>query len=372
MFFFVFLTAFLLPNVYLFFRIRSLLDSRRQRAIAVAMHVLVVLAFMVTEVLSHIVSPGRLRPLMIISYDSLPFLLYVFLIVLVFDFALGLNRFLKIVPQDTLRLPGARRTRLLLIICVPAAVVLGGSWRFSQITINHYQVQVPRKASPLGHLRIALASDFHLKELTDPDFMGQFVEKVNSTNADLLLIPGDILEGDRQDGQVDEFESGFRKIRTRYGTYVTLGNHEFYGRRTRTDFFEKSSMVVLRDTVLIIGNAFALIGRQDAHFDRRKPIAELMRAAPDSLPTIVLDQRPTEMYQVSATGADILVSGHTHDGQLFPINLITGQIYGLSWGYRLIGKTNVFVTSGVQLWGPPVRTAGDSEIMLIDVDLVSG
>ena len=90
--------------------------------------------------------------------------------------------------------------------------------------------------------------------------------------------------------------------------------------------------------------------------------------APRNVPVIVMDHRPTEIQQVSAAGADILVSGHTHDGQLFPLNLITNSVYDLSWGYARVGNTDVFVTSGIQLWGPPVRTAGDAEIMLIDVD----
>ena len=92
-----------------------------------------------------------------------------------------------------------------------------------------------------------------------------------------------------------------------------------------------------------------------------------MKYANDSLPLILIDHRPTEIDQVSRTTADVQLSGHTHNGQLFPLNLITKKIYRLSWGHRKIGNTHFFVTSGIRLWGPPVRTTGKSEIMIIDI-----
>jgi predicted MPP superfamily phosphohydrolase len=73
---------------------------------------------------------------------------------------------------------------------------------------------------------------------------------------------------------------------------------------------------------------------------------------------------------VSKTRADVQLSGHTHNGQLFPINLITGKVYELSWGYMKKGNTNFFVTSGIRLWGPPVRTTGKSEIVVINITFV--
>jgi len=63
----------------------------------------------------------------------------------------------------------------------------------------------------------------------------------------------------------------------------------------------------------------------------------------------------------------VQLSGHTHNGQLFPINYIIKSMYDLSWGYMKKGNTHFFVTSGLQLWGPPVRTAGKAEIMVINI-----
>jgi hypothetical protein len=94
----------------------------------------------------------------------------------------------------------------------------------------------------------------------------------------------------------------------------------------------------------------------------------MMRLVNDSLPVILVDHRPTEIDQVSKTTVDIQLSGHTHNGQMFPLNLILRSMYQLTWGYEKVGNTHFFVTSGIRLWGPPVRTVGKSEIMVIEVD----
>jgi predicted MPP superfamily phosphohydrolase len=127
-------------------------------------------------------------------------------------------------------------------------------------------------------------------------------------------------------------------------------------------------MTVLSDTVVVIAGSFNLAGRNDSHMRTRKEIGMLLESTADSLPVILIDHRPTEIDKVSKTSVDVQLSGHTHNGQLFPINLITRKVYELSWGYRKIGNTHFFVTSGIRLWGPPVRTTGKSEIMVIDIN----
>jgi predicted MPP superfamily phosphohydrolase len=126
-------------------------------------------------------------------------------------------------------------------------------------------------------------------------------------------------------------------------------------------------MKILCDSIVVIDSSFSLAGRYDSHFRARKSVDELLKPARDNLPVIIIDHRPTEIDQVSRSKADVQLSGHTHNGQLFPINLITKKVYELSWGHRKIGNTDFFVTSGISLWGPHVRTAGKSEIMIIDI-----
>ena len=159
-------------------------------------------------------------------------------------------------------------------------------------------------------------------------------------------------------------------IKTGYGVYGVLGNHEHYAGQEKGDFFDRAGIMILSDTNLIVNSEFNLAGRNDRHIRTRKPIGTILKFVTDSLPVIMIDHRPTEIDSISKTQVDVQFSGHTHNGQLFPINLITGKVYILSYGYRKIRNTHFFVTSGIQLWGPPVRTTGKSEIMVIDINFI--
>jgi hypothetical protein len=201
--------------------------------------------------------------------------------------------------------------------------------------------------------------------------MDRFVEKVNAVNPDIVLIGGDVLEGNRQGERRGEFEAQFRRLKSKYGVYGVLGNHDLMGVGSDT-FFDRAGIRLLQDTVVRVEDAFYLVGRNDGRWGNRKSIHELMERCDGSLPVIVLEHRPTDLEQVSRSGVELLLAGHTHNGQLFPVNVIAMRQYEVSWGYKLQDRTHVFVTSGVQVWGPPVRTAGVSEIMVINVTFGNG
>lgn len=354
---------------YMYFRILFLFGTKRQRFFFTLAYILLIATFPATESLSHSTGWAWTESLLPYGYLCLPFLLYLFLLVLFLDILRGINRIAHLVSAGFMRSRTVRLTNLALLIVVPGAVVLGGKLWNAHMQVNEYSIDIPRQSSPLTHLTIAVASDFHLREFTDAGLLPEFAQRINEAKADVLLLPGDILEGDRQNGRSEEFTRQFRKISTTYGIFASMGNHESHGLDDKLKFFEQSGIAVLRDTVVRIDSAFWLAGRNDSRMRGRKSIAELLGTIPRSLPVIVLDHKPTDLDSIRASGADVVVSGHTHHGQLWPLNFITDRIYPLSWGHHLFGKTHAFVTSGLQVWGPPVRTAGESEIVLINVRL---
>ena len=245
--------------------------------------------------------------------------------------------------------------------------MIAGIINFNTIRTSEYRISVPARSSEISRLRITFVSDFHLGETTPVRFVEKFVRKIETINPDIMLYGGDIAEGGKEDEKMKKFETLLSSIRTTYGSYGVLGNHEHYASQDKGTFFSKAGIEILRDTLLVIDNSFTLAGRNDSHVRNRKSVGEITKNAPDSLPVILLDHRPTEIERVSKTNADIQISGHTHKGQLFPINLITNKVYLLHYGYRKFGNTHFFVSSGIRLWGPPVRTTGKSEILVIDV-----
>ncbi|MHB8093668.1 MAG: metallophosphoesterase [Candidatus Aminicenantales bacterium] len=357
--------------VYSYIRVLKLFSRTITRVLFTAGFVLIVSGYPIAETLSHRGAAGWTKSVMIAGYDALPLLLYLILTVVLSDLAIGAARLLRLLSRETVRRPHFRRARLAAALILPTLVVAAGIANYRHLRVREFTVEIPRRSSSLGELTIAFASDFHLGVITEDAFMKKFVAAVNAAAPDIVLIGGDILEGHGRDGDTDKFEAPFRQLRPKYGVYAVPGNHEGHG-GGGTAFFERAGIRLLEDTVVKIDDAVYLAGRNDARSRNRKPVAELLRDTPGDLPVIILDHRPTDLENAARAGADIQLSGHTHHGQLFPINWITDREYEVSWGYLRKNRTHIFVTSGVQLWGPPVRTAGFSEILLLRVKFGDG
>ena len=352
--------------VYAFLRVLWLIKAKALRVLCGAFFVLLVAAFPAAETLSHRGTGGWLKGVMIIGYDALPLLMYIVLTVVLADLAITGARLFRLASKEAVSAPGFRRLRLAVMLIVPVLVVIAGIVNFHWLRTREYTVDVPRRSSSLRDLTIAFASDFHLGPITESGFMSRFVAIVEAANPDIVLIGGDILEGDRRNEDTSGFEAQFRRLHPKYGVYAVPGNHEGHGGGGK-DFFDGSGIRLLEDAVVRIDDAFYLAGRNDARSRNRKSAADLLKDTPGDLPLILLDHRPTDLEAISRAGADIQLSGHTHHGQLFPVNWITSRQYELSWGHIKKNRTHVFVTSGIQLWGPPVRTVGSSEILIIHV-----
>jgi predicted MPP superfamily phosphohydrolase len=363
----ILILAYTIPNIYLILRIMHLFIAKEFRLRFVIIYFVIAMVYPASNLLPEGVA-DTLRLSFIAGY-LLPFCLYLFLFTLVFDILLLVNRLIKIIPTEKLKDHRFRKNSFLSILFLSFCVLIGGIINFNTIRISAYHIEIPKKSSAIKHLKIAFAADFHLQERTGIHFVERFAEKIREIEPDLLIFGGDIVEGDSNDGNIQEYETILRRIRTRWGVYAVLGNHEYYAGQDKGNFFDKAGMKVLCDTIVIIDSSFTLAGRYDSHFSGRKTVSDLLGSSPDSLPLILADHRPTEIDEVSFSNADIQLSGHTHNGQLFPINLITRKVYQLSWGHMKKRNTHFFVSSGIRLWGPPVRTTGKSEIMVIDIDL---
>jgi predicted MPP superfamily phosphohydrolase len=361
--------TYIVPNIYLFIRIWQLFISKDQRIYYILIYLLLFLIYPVSNLLNEDGTALGARVLTSIADYLLPFFLYLFLFMLLLDLLLLINLPFRIIPREGIKSRSFRSYGLLAIVCCSLAVVIAGIINFNTIRTTEYQITIPGKLSGISHLRIAFVSDFHLQENTDIQFVEKFASKIDKIKPDLMLFGGDIVDDDRTSEKMAYFESIFSSIKAKYGLYGVLGNHEHYTGHDKGSFFSNSGIEILRDSVIIFGNSFVLAGRNDSHTRTRKSVAEIMGTIPDSLPVILLDHRPSEIDQISRFPADVVLSGHTHNGQLFPINLITRRVYEHSYGYMKKGETHFFVSSGIRLWGPPVRTTGKSEIIVIDISL---
>ncbi|MCK9305181.1 MAG: metallophosphoesterase, partial [Bacteroidales bacterium] len=150
------------------------------------------------------------------------------------------------------------------------------------------------------------------------------------------------------------------------------GNHEFYGgeKQEIIEFLRSAGITVLADsTVLTAGGKVIIAGRDDRTNKDRMPLDILLSKVDRNKPVILMDHQPVNLNEVESAGIDISVSGHTHNGQFWPGNLIVKWMYDHGYGYMKKSRTHFIVSSGLGLWGPKYRIGTVSEIVSVKLKL---
>ena len=151
------------------------------------------------------------------------------------------------------------------------------------------------------------------------------------------------------------------------GVYVIFGNHEYYGEGDHliADFYRKSNIKLLRDSCVQVNDDLYLAGRDDKHNPNRKELKDLLSTTANK-PVIVLDHQPYHLEDAANNNVDLQISGHTHNGQFFPANLVVKSMFELGYGYLRKGNTHFYVSSGLGLWGPQYRLGSRSEMVVVN------
>ena len=123
---------------------------------------------------------------------------------------------------------------------------------------------------------------------------------------------------------------------------------------------------MLKDSLVTLPNGVQIIGRDDASNGSRLKANDWAVLVNLSKPIILLDHQPTHLKDALHIKADLQISGHTHNGQFIPFKYLTNYLFELSYGYKKNGATHYYVTSGIALWGPPIRIGSQSEIALFE------
>ena len=222
-------------------------------------------------------------------------------------------------------------------------------------------------------LRIAVASDLHLGRLFGNKAIERLQTLLSKHQADTLLMPGDIMDDNTKAFAKYNMVEDLAKIVTSlpYGIYATLGNHDLYGHEQPiSQALEDAGVQLLNDEVMHLnhhGDVIWFVGRFDNHKRQRVATTTLLAQTNSAEPVIVLDHRPSAILEHSELPMDLQVSGHTHNGQIFPANFIVSAINCLGYGYEAIGKGHFVVSSGYGFWGIPFRLGSRSEVWIINL-----
>jgi len=227
-----------------------------------------------------------------------------------------------------------------------------------------------------GKYKIALIADLHLGSMLSESNMNNVIDKINENNVDIVLIVGDLFN-DNFDviNNPQKIVEKLKNINSKYGIYMSLGNHDGGSTYNKMmDFVKESNIKLLNDEYEIINNDFILLGRVDdtpiGGFDglNRKDTKEVLNSIDSDLPIIVMDHNPLNIKDYDKN-INLLLSGHTHKGQIFPANIITNNMYVVDYGLYEDNKyPRTIVTSGAGTWGMPLRIGSNSEIVIININ----
>lgn len=268
-------------------------------------------------------------------------------------------------------LPAVIRNSPAMVACLVLTFLLGlmiyGTYNGQSPVLRQYTVNIPGGESSLQDLHVVMVSDTHLGNIVGKSRLQRLVKKINKLKPDMVLMVGDIIDGDIRPFREQKMSQTLRKLKTKQGVFAVLGNHEYLGGQHKELIaaLEGAGITVLIDEHVLLENSFYIIGRDDKYSRNRKSLAELMQNLEQQLPVIVMDHNPVDIEEAKINGADLQLSGHTHTGQIWPLNYITEKIFATDWGYLRQDDLQVIVSNGYATWGPPIRIGNRPELVEI-------
>ncbi|EAC1839251.1 metallophosphoesterase [Campylobacter lari] len=252
-----------------------------------------------------------------------------------------------------------------LIILSVSMVFKGFVNAISAPKVNEVDIKIKNLKEDLN---IALLSDVHLGKNLGEDFLKTLIDEVNALNADIIIIAGDLIDADIASMTYINLLENFK---SKYGTYFVYGNHEYYNDINAISKKLKTlkNFKVLEDESIDFGD-FTLSGTLDLAAKRlgfkESNIEKIKTQINQEKVNILITHQPKYVKTYDVSGFDLILSGHTHAGQIFPFSLLVyleqGFVYGL---YKLSKDSLLYVSSGAGFWGPAVRFLAPSEIALI-------
>ena len=249
-------------------------------------------------------------------------------------------------------------------------------------TVYH---QTTHKALPNGKLRILQISDMHPGSTMTPKRIPELKEKIGALAPDIIVLTGDIYDENTTRTDFDAFNKFYGELEAPYGKWFIYGNHDLghhwrdpqYDRADIERAFAAANVRVLEDVSVLAGeydtpHPVRLVGRKDWLYTEHKRFSaeQMMPNGPDDIYTVWLDHEPRELKDAAAAGADLILCGHTHGGQIWPLGLVSRlfRYNEVNYGRKQItpGCTCI-VSGGTGTWSYQIRTEGRTELVCVDI-----
>mgnify|MGYP002769266607 FL=1 len=285
----------------------------------------------------------------------------------------------------------ARLICTLLIIVLTGATSIYGIINAKIVRTTEYDITINKDGGNFKEMTIAMFGDPQFGYNIGEYHLKQAVDIINKNDVDIVCVVGDIF--DNQYSAIkhpDKLIDLFNQIKSKYGMYAVLGNHDVeepilcgftfndddienkLASKEMLDFIKKSGMVLLYDENVIINDSVNLYGRADQERPNlgnitRKESGDIFKEVDTTKPLFVLDHEPREYDELEKAGVDLMMAGHTHDGQLWPTKIATDIIWENAYGLWVKNAFHAITTSGLGLFGPNMRVGTIAEVCIIHV-----
>lgn len=250
----------------------------------------------------------------------------------------------------------------------------------NNVWIENYELHTDKA---VGSLRVVMFADSHVGTTFDGKEFAEYVKQMQDCDPDVVVIAGDYVDDDTSREDMIEACRALGTLKTTYGVYYAFGNHDkgYYEDSARgysgaelIAELRKNNVTVLQDEAVLIDERFYIIGRQEAEEKRRgtgarAEISDIVKDIDRSKYSIVINHQPTDYDNEAEAGVDLVLSGHTHGGQMFPIGLIS-DMFGMNdrvYGHEKRNGTDFIVTSGISDWAFKFKTGCRSEFVVVDI-----
>ncbi|BEL10683.1 metallophosphoesterase [Actinoplanes sichuanensis] len=234
--------------------------------------------------------------------------------------------------------------------------------------IDRFQMPMAKLPRAMDGTRVAVVSDIHIGPLTGVNHAQRIVQVINSVNADLVCVVGDLVDGSV--AELGRFAAPLAGIESRHGAFFVTGNHEYYsGAEEWVEEVARLGIKPLRNERVAI-DGLDLAGVNDLSGADQGDAPDFARALGDrdtARPVVLMAHQPVAAVDAAPYGVDLQVSGHTHGGQMAPFNLLVKLQQPVVSGFGEVDGVPVYVTNGAGFWGPPVRVGAPPQVTVIEL-----
>jgi len=249
-----------------------------------------------------------------------------------------------------------------------------GYYEAKKLWVEKLILRTPKLPHGVDRIKIAQISDLHLGIITGDKTLTKVIKEIEDAEPDLIVSTGDLIDGPVN--HIKYFPEKLSRLQARLGKFAVIGNHEFYaGLKNAVKFIEESGFILLRNSGVNLDGILNIAGvddmgdtgnelRQNAADKTEK---DILADLPAGIFTILLKHR-SDVINDNLGLFDLQLSGHTHKGQIFPVNLLIPFIFKYHTGYSKLSKgAAIYVSRGAGTAGPPIRFLSPPELTLIEI-----